>query len=45
MGAPLNPIVRIKAITMREDAMYTHSLQWENSWLAAPTRYTRSARR
>jgi 2,5-furandicarboxylate decarboxylase 1 len=40
-GLHWNPIVRIKAITMREDAMYyALHMPWENTWLAAPTRYT-----
>jgi 2,5-furandicarboxylate decarboxylase 1 len=40
-GLHWNPVVRIKAITMREDAMYyALHMPWENTWLAAPTRYT-----
>jgi 2,5-furandicarboxylate decarboxylase 1 len=39
-GLHWNPVVRIKAITMREDAMYyALHMPWENTWLAAPTRY------
>src|SRR3954469_14948714 len=39
-GLHWNPIVRIKAITMREDAVYyALHMPWENTWLAAPTRY------
>jgi len=33
--------VRIKAITRRKDAVYyALHMPWENTWLAAPTRYT-----
>ena len=40
-GLHWNPLVRVKAITMREDAMYyALHMPWENTWLAAPTRYT-----
>ena len=40
-GLHWNPLVRIKAITMRKDAIYyTLHMPWENTWLAAPTRYT-----
>jgi 2,5-furandicarboxylate decarboxylase 1 len=40
-GLHWNPLVRIKAITMREDAVYySLHMPWENTWLAAPTRYT-----
>jgi 2,5-furandicarboxylate decarboxylase 1 len=39
-GLHWNPIVRIKAITQRSDAMYyALHMPWENTWLAAPTRY------
>jgi 2,5-furandicarboxylate decarboxylase 1 len=39
-GLHWNPVVRINAITMREDAMYyALHMPWENTWLAAPTRY------
>ena len=40
-GLHWNPIVRAKAITQRADAMYyALHMPWENTWLAAPTRYT-----
>ena len=39
-GLHWNPLVRIKAISMRKDAIYYHlHMPWENTWLAAPTRY------
>jgi 2,5-furandicarboxylate decarboxylase 1 len=39
-GLHWNPVVRVKAITMREDAIYyALHMPWENTWLAAPTRY------
>ena len=39
-GLHWNPLVRIKAISMREDAIYyALHMPWENTWLAAPTRY------
>ncbi|MGB7077945.1 MAG: UbiD family decarboxylase [Xanthobacteraceae bacterium] len=39
-GLHWNPIVRIKAISMRKDAIYYNlHMPWENTWLAAPTRY------
>ena len=39
-GLHWNPMVRIKAITMRKDAIYYNlHMPWENTWLAAPTRY------
>lgn len=39
-GLHWNPNVRIKAITHRRDAMYyALHMPWENTWLAAPTRY------
>ncbi len=40
-GLHWNPLVKIKAITMRRDAIYyALHMPWENTWLAAPTRYT-----
>jgi 2,5-furandicarboxylate decarboxylase 1 len=40
-GLHWNPLVRIKAISMRKDAIYyALHMPWENTWLAAPTRYT-----
>src|SRR3954469_16656151 len=40
-GLHWNPLVRIKAISMRKDALYySLHMPWENTWLAAPTRYT-----
>jgi 2,5-furandicarboxylate decarboxylase 1 len=40
-GLHWNPLVRVKAITRRADAMYyALHMPWENTWLAAPTRYT-----
>ncbi|HEX9463979.1 MAG TPA: UbiD family decarboxylase [Alphaproteobacteria bacterium] len=39
-GLHWNPLVRIKAISMRKDAVYyALHMPWENTWLAAPTRY------
>jgi 2,5-furandicarboxylate decarboxylase 1 len=39
-GLHWNPLVRIKAICMRNDAIYYNlHMPWENTWLAAPTRY------
>jgi 2,5-furandicarboxylate decarboxylase 1 len=39
-GLHWNPNVRINAIMMRRDAMYyALHMPWENTWLAAPTRY------
>ena len=39
-GLHWNPLVRVKAITMRKDAIYyALHMPWENTWLAAPTRY------
>ena len=39
-GLHWNPLVRIKAISMRKDAIYYKlHMPWENTWLAAPTRY------
>ncbi len=40
-GLHWNPLVRIKAISMRRDAIYYNlHMPWENTWLAAPVRYT-----
>ncbi len=40
-GLHWNPLVRIKAVAMRKDAVYYNlHMPWENTWLAAPTRYT-----
>jgi 2,5-furandicarboxylate decarboxylase 1 len=40
-GLHWNPLVRVKAVTMRRDAIYyALHMPWENTWLAAPTRYT-----
>src|SRR6266566_1525367 len=40
-GLHWNPLVRIKAISMRREAIYYNlHMPWENTWLAAPTRYT-----
>jgi 2,5-furandicarboxylate decarboxylase 1 len=40
-GLHWNPLVRIKAITQRRDAIYySLHMPWENTWLGAPTRYT-----
>ena len=39
-GLHWNPDVRVKAVLMRRDAMYyALHMPWENTWLAAPTRY------
>ncbi len=39
-GLHWNPQVRINAVTMRRDAVYyALHMPWENTWLAAPTRY------
>ncbi len=39
-GLHWNPDVRIKAVLQRKDAMYyALHMPWENTWLAAPTRY------
>src|SRR6202166_2881585 len=39
-GLHWNPLVRIKAISKRKDAIYyALHMPWENTWLAAPTRY------
>jgi 2,5-furandicarboxylate decarboxylase 1 len=40
-GLHWNPLVRIKAITMRRDPIYyALHMPWENTWLAAPSRYS-----
>jgi len=40
-GLHWNPLVRIKAVTQRRDAIYySLHMPWENTWLGAPTRYT-----
>jgi len=40
-GLHWNPLVRIKAVTRRRDAIYySLHMPWENTWLGAPTRYT-----
>jgi len=39
-GLHWNPLVRIKAVSMRKDAIYYNlHMPWENTWIAAPTRY------
>ena len=39
-GLHWNPLVKIKAVTRRKDAIYyALHMPWENTWLAAPTRY------
>ncbi len=39
-GLHWNPLVRIKSISHRKDAIYyALHMPWENTWLAAPTRY------
>jgi len=39
-GLHWNPLVRVKAISRRKDAVYYNlHMPWENTWLAAPTRY------
>lgn len=39
-GLHWNPLVRVKAITMRKDAVYyALHMPWENTWMMAPTRY------
>jgi len=39
-GLHWNPLVRITAISHRKDAVYySLHMPWENTWLAAPTRY------
>jgi 2,5-furandicarboxylate decarboxylase 1 len=40
-GLHWNPLVKVNAITRRKDAIYyALHMPWENTWLAAPTRYT-----
>jgi 2,5-furandicarboxylate decarboxylase 1 len=40
-GLHWNPLVRVKAVARRKDAIYyALHMPWENTWLAAPTRYT-----
>src|SRR5689334_7222882 len=40
-GLHWNPLVRVKAMTRRKNAIYyALHMPWENTWLAAPTRYT-----
>src|SRR5262249_5240844 len=40
-GLHWNPLVRIKAVHRRKDAIYyALHMPWENTWLAAPIRYT-----
>ena len=40
-GLHWNPLVKIKAITHRRNAIYySLHMPWENTWLGAPTRYT-----
>lgn len=39
-GLHWNPLVKIKAVARRRDAIYyALHMPWENTWLAAPTRY------
>ena len=39
-GLHWNPLVKIKAVSHRKDAIYyALHMPWENTWLAAPTRY------
>jgi len=39
-GLHWNPLVRVQAVTRRKDAVYyALHMPWENTWLAAPTRY------
>src|SRR5215831_2991971 len=39
-GLHWNPLVKIKAVAHRKDAIYySLHMPWENTWLAAPTRY------
>src|SRR5246127_2232018 len=39
-GLHWNPLVRVKAIARRKDAIYyALHMPWENTWLAAPARY------
>src|SRR5438445_2407178 len=40
-GLHWNSLVRITAVAMRKDAIYYNlHMPWENTWLAAPTRYS-----
>jgi 2,5-furandicarboxylate decarboxylase 1 len=40
-GLHWNPLVRVKAISLKPDAVYyALHMPWENVWLGAPTRYT-----
>src|ERR1700741_3886088 len=40
-GLHWNPLVRIKAIAMRKDAVYYNlHMPWEYTWLAGPSRFT-----
>src|SRR6187455_1304051 len=40
-GLHWNPLVRVKAVTLKKDPIYyALHMPWENTWLAAPTRYT-----
>lgn len=40
-GLHWNPLVKVNAVTRRKDAIYyALHMPWENTWLAAPTRYT-----
>ena len=40
-GLHWNPLVRVKSVLRRKDAVYyALHMPWENTWLAAPTRYT-----
>lgn len=40
-GLHWNPLVRVKSVLRRRDAVYyALHMPWENTWLAAPTRYT-----
>ena len=40
-GLHWNPLVKVKAVTRRKDSIYyALHMPWENTWLAAPTRYT-----
>ncbi|HKA40584.1 MAG TPA: UbiD family decarboxylase [Burkholderiales bacterium] len=39
-GLHWNPVVKVNAVSMRRDAVYyALHMPWENTWLAAPTRY------
>lgn len=39
-GLHWNPLVRVKSVSMRRDAIYyALHMPWENTWLMAPTRY------